>query len=218
MLSAFSDEKGQDGDHSPGSGTRRSASTPTRGKHVYVDPFLTGNPKTPESREAARARRRDRGHARPRRPRRRRRRALAALPRRRDRLPGRAEGAGSRGKGAPSATAPRAQQGRHAGDRRHPLHARRTRSTPRAPTTRRRVPRRGLRVRDHARGRRADLLRRRHLRVRRHAADRAGSTSPTRGAADRRPLHDGARARPRSRSSCSATRAASRATGARSRS
>ena len=31
-----------------------------RGKHIYVDPFLTGNPKTPGEREDARARRRDR--------------------------------------------------------------------------------------------------------------------------------------------------------------
>ena len=49
------------------------------GKRVYVDPFLSGNPRRPEARAGARARRPDRAHARARRPRRRHRRALAAL-------------------------------------------------------------------------------------------------------------------------------------------
>ena len=34
--------------NSPGSGTRRSASTRRAGKRIYVDPFLNGNPKCPE--------------------------------------------------------------------------------------------------------------------------------------------------------------------------
>ena len=77
-------------------------------------PVPDRQPDHARGREDARARRRDRRHARPRRPRRRRRRALAALPRRRDRLPGRAEEAGSRRRARTSATR-RAQQGRHAG-------------------------------------------------------------------------------------------------------
>ena len=77
-----------------------------RGKRVYIDPFLTGNPKTPEAEQDARARRRDRGHARPRRPRRRHRRAVAALPRRRDHLPGRAEEVARPARARTSATSP----------------------------------------------------------------------------------------------------------------
>ena len=34
---------------SPGSATRRSSSSSDEGKRIYVDPLLTGNPKTPES-------------------------------------------------------------------------------------------------------------------------------------------------------------------------
>ena len=169
-----------------------------RGKHVYVDPFLTGNPIDAGGRADARARRRDRDHARPRRPRRRRRRALAALPRRRDRLPGRAEEVAAR-EGRERRRRPGPQQGRHAGHRRDRVHADRRAAL----VLRRRdgpVPRRVVRVRDHARGRRAGLLRRRHLHVRRHAADPPPLRAAARGAADRRPLHDGAaRGRDRAR-------------------
>ena len=62
------------------------------GKRIYVDPFLNGNPKTPDEREAALGGRHHRGHARPRRPRGRHGRALEGVPAGADRLPGRAEG------------------------------------------------------------------------------------------------------------------------------
>ena len=62
-----------------------------------------------------------------------------------------------------------------------------------------------------------DLLRGRHVRLRRHAADRAHSTSPTTPSSRSATTSRWGRARPRSRSSCSATRAACRATGEHSR-
>ena len=80
------------------------------------------------------------------------------------------------------------------------------------------VPRRARRLRVRGRERHEDLLRRRHERLRRHAADQAAVRAGRRGAADRRPLHDGPDARRLSHSSSSARRSASRATTARSRS
>ena len=74
------------------------------GKRIYVDPFLTGNPKTPESEKQPERGRHDRGHARPRRPRRRHGRALEGVPGGADRLPGRAEGLARRARARTSAT------------------------------------------------------------------------------------------------------------------
>ena len=65
---------------------------------------------------------------------------------------------------------------------------------------RRHVPRRVVRARLRARGRPQALLRRRHERLRRHGADRADLRAGRGRAADRRPLHDGpARGRCRAR-------------------
>ena len=169
-----------------------------RGKHVYVDPFLTGNPKTPEDERTPE--RVDviavtHGHG----------DHVGDTVELSQRFPdaeivcqvelkkwlGRA-GRERRRRAGP-------QQGRHAARRRHLLHAHR-RAALLLGRRDRRVPRRGLRVRDHARGRGADLLRRRHVRVRRHAADPAPLRAAARRAADRRPLHDGAaRGRDRAR-------------------
>ena len=186
------------------------------GKRIYVDPWLTGPTRCPDSREGARARRRDRPHARPRRPRRRRGRAC------------------SRSSGATIVAqvelkgwlgAERRDRRRDAGlnkggthrGRRHPVHA-----DERVPLELGAddgdVPRRGRAGSSSGSRRQVDLLRRRHVRLRRHGADRPPLRARRRGAADRRPLHDGAGGGRASRSSCSATRAASRATGARSRS
>ena len=80
------------------------------------------------------------------------------------------------------------------------------------------LPGRVVRHRARVRGRPEGLLRRRYERLRRHGADRTDLRARRRGAADRRPLHDGTAARPRSPSSCSASSGASPATTARSRS
>ena len=119
--------------------------------------------------------------------------------------PGRAARAGSARRARTSATAAGAEQGRHAGDRRDPLHAReRLPLLERATTASTSARRAGIVIR--LEGGRADLLRRRHLRVRRHGADRAGSTRPTTRCCRSATTSRWARARRRSRSSCSATR------------
>ena len=169
MLSAPT--KGADGD-SHLARTRGVPARHGRGKRIYVDPFLTGNPKTPESREDARARRRDRGHARPRRPRRRHRRALEAVPRRARSSRRSSSRSGSASRARTSATLPGLNKGGTQEIDGITLHARRTPSTRRArPTATYAGEACGLVIRlEDGKSR---LLRRRHLRLRRHAADRA---------------------------------------------
>ena len=173
------------------------------GKRIYIDPFLTGNPKTPEDLKSPEQGRRHRRHARPRRPRRRHRRALAGLPGRADRLPGRAQdwlGA----KGANVGHLPGLNKG--GTQEIDGIHFTLVNAFHSSSSDDGRVPRRGVRDRDQARGRPRRLLRRRHLRLRRHGADRAALRARLRGAADRRPLHDGPARGRASRSTCSATR------------
>ena len=168
------------------------------GKRIYVDPFLNGNPKCPGGGADAGARRRDRAHPRPRR------------PRRRHGRPARSTActvvAHGRARGlAPTNGVEDALVGR---TRAAPSRSTASRSRSRTPSTR--APRRTARTR----------------------ASRPGSSSardgtslyfagdtcvfgdmqligriyePSRGAADRRPLHDGPGGGRASRSSCSAT-------------
>ena len=186
------------------------------GKRVYVDPFLNGNPKTPDNEKepervdiiaithghgdhvgdtvdiwkTAQAGRHRSGRA-PRSA------GLEAWDRRGER--------------------PRPQQGRHRRGRGHQVLAHRCKPLE-LDLARRgsRLLRRACRLRDRGRERDEDLLRRRHERLRRHAADQAAVRARRRRPADRRPLHHGSargggRARvPRREAVCS------RATGVRS--
>ena len=179
----------------------RARGVPDRERPRQADlrrPVPHREPDDAGEREAAGARRRDRAHARALRPRRRHGRALGAVPGRADRrVPVELNGL-ARQRGRERRPAPRPEQGRHAGDRRDPVHDRER--VPLVELERGPVPRRGRRARRQARGRQDDLLRRRHLRLRRHGADRAPVPARPGGAADRRLVHDGAdRGRARAR-------------------
>ena len=160
------------------------------GKRALIDPWITGNPKCPESLQDPGRPRSDPPEPRPLRPHRRCRRGW---PRRRappcSRMIELADWFGSQG----VENAVGVQQGRLAHGRGHQRHADR-----RPPLSS--VERRGRHHRlhgraggpdHHARERLPDLLRRRHERVRRHGPDRRAVRARPGDAADRRLLHDG---------------------------
>ena len=182
------------------------------GKRIYVDPWLSG-PTCPDSEREPGARRRDRGHARSRRPRRRRGRDCSRSSA--CKVAGMVElMAWLAANGVPDDALVPFNKGGTVEHRRRPAHA--DERIPLELGARRHVHGRAGGVR-HPRRRHVDLLRRRHLRLRRHAADRAALPAAGRGAADRRPLHDGAGGGRGRAGAARATRAACRATGEPSR-
>ena len=174
------------------------------GKRIYVDPFLTGNPKTPGRGQEARARRHHRDHARARRPRRRRGRALEGVPRRADRRAGRAEGLARR---AGRERRPDARDNKGGTTTIDGITFTLVNAFHSSSSDAGEYLGEAVRDRDQARGREDGLLRRRHLRVRRHGADPTASTSPTTRCSRSATTSRWARRKRRSRSSCSATRA-----------
>ena len=157
------------------------------GKRIYVDPFLNGNPKCPESEQTperadiiavthghgdhvgdtvALAKKHGAAVV-----------ALVELARL-------AREAGRRREQAAGA-----EQRRNGRRRRRQVHA--DERVPLGLGTGRLLRRRAVGHRRQDRGRQDALLRRRHVRVRRHAADRAHLRARRRDPPDRRPLHDG---------------------------
>ena len=178
---------------SPGSATRRFCSRRRGGKRILLDPWVGGNPACPESAKKIERARSDPDHARAQRPHRRRGVDRRVQRRARDRAATRCA-CGSRRRGIQN-TAPMGH-GRDADDRRHRDHDGATPSTPARSIEDGEIVYLGQASRLHhpIRGRPDDLLRGRHRHLRRHAADRRDVSADDRVSADRRSLHDGARA------------------------
>ena len=187
------------------------------GKQIYVDPFLNGNPKTPDEREAAVERStssRSRTAT-----------ATTSATRWRSRRRSRRRRSSARSSSrAGSAARARSSADQLPGINKggtqeiDGIHFTLVNAFHSSSSDDGAYARRGLRLRGPARGRPRDLLRRRHLRLRRHGADPRASTRPTTRCCRSATTSRWARGRRRSRSSCSATRRASPATTEPSRS